>query len=177
VDEWLILDEATLDPLRTLDTFAEVGQGVYDSAPNQVTYLDGLLEARFEPVGAPGYQVGLVSLDLDSDFVIDADFLEPEDFEEFERAVSSPPFEAADGSVRLPWFAIYFAGRHKFRVIALDDNWFDLVRTSPDFNDSGSFGGNAGEGFDRPLFRLDGAIGLFGSGAVDSIGIFVHPRE
>ena len=39
------------------------------------------------------------------------------------------------------------------------------------------FGELAGDSFQRPLFRVQGGIGLFGSASVDSIGFVVLPRS
>jgi hypothetical protein len=61
-----------------------------------------------------------------------------------------------------------------WRTYALDRNWYDLVRSDPD--EGGSFGGLAGDEFERPLFHVEGGIGLFGSAAVDSVGFVVLPR-
>ena len=49
------------------------------------------------------------------------------------------------------------------------------LRTSPSFGGGFQFGGNAGDGFERPIFRVSGGIGLFGSAAMDSIGFTVLP--
>jgi hypothetical protein len=180
VTDWLQLDESTLETRTKLRTFEELGDGVYDAPENQIVYLDGLLEARFpEPSGAGRYQVGILSLDPDSPFVIDADFLDEEDYADFERAVSSPALEASDGFVRLPWFAIFYAGRHKITVHSVDLNWFDLVRSAPEISGGGGpvVGGNAGDGFERPIFHVEGGVGLFGSASLDSIGFVILPRE
>ena len=79
--------------------------------------------------------------------------------------------------MRLPWFAIFFEGRYLIKVLALDTNTYDLVRSVPELANGGpGFGGQAGDTFERPIFHLDGGIGLFGSAAVDSIGFTVLPR-
>jgi hypothetical protein len=181
VTEWVQLDAPSLAVRQELRTFAELGDSVFAAPENQIVYQDGLLEARFDrDAASPYYHVGLISLDLYSDFVIEGDFLEPEDYEDFGRNNSSPALEARDGFVRLPWFAIYYAGRHKIKVFAVDENWFDLARSSPGLigNDTGggNFGGNAGDNFDRPFFHVEGGIGLFGSASVDSIGFVVLPK-
>ncbi len=174
IDEWVLLDDAGQTVRRRLRTFRELGDSVYYAPENQLVYTDGLLEGRFERSGGPGFHVGLQSLDLSSDFVFDPAFLDEEDFESLERTVSSPVFEAGDGSVRLPWFAIFFQERYKIRVYAVDTNWYDLILTLPEFG--GAIGGEAGDDFGRPRFHVDGGIGLFGSGSSDSIGIYVLPR-
>ena len=99
---------------------------------------------------------------------------EEDDVEDFDRQGSSPPLEAPDGSIRLPWFAVAFEGRYLFKVYALDQNWFDYTRTSGE--DGGFFGGLVGDNFERPQFNLVGGIGLFGAAAVDSVGFYVLPR-
>jgi hypothetical protein len=177
ISQSVILDESTLEIRKELKTFLDGEDVIYTDPANQVNYLDGLLEARFNPVDVKAYQVGIQSLDLDSERVLDVDWLDEEDYEDLERQESSPPFEAKDGKLRLPWFAIYFGGRHLIRIYALDTNWFDFVRSSPDEMDGGGFGGLAGENFERPIFHVEGGIGLFGSASVDSIGFFVLPKK
>jgi hypothetical protein len=180
VTDWLQLDETTLETRARLRTFDELGDEVYDAPENQIVYLDGLLEARFPAPPEGGfYQVGILSLDEGSPFVIEGDFLDEEDYEDFSRAVSSPALEAADGFVRLPWLAIFFAGRHRITVHSVDRNWFDLVRSAPEISGAAGpvVGGNAGDGFERPIFHVEGGVGLFGSASVDSIGFVVLPQE
>lgn len=177
VNAWLKLDGNTLAVVDTLATFADVA--VPDSLyrRNTIVYQDGLLEARFDRVHAAAYQVGLKSLDPDSPLVIDADFLSDEDIANLTRDPVSPPFDANNGSVRLPWFAIFFEGRYHIRILAVDRNWYDLIRSSPAFGgNTGGFGGNAGDQFERPIFHVNGGIGLFGSAAMDQIGIYVAPK-
>ena len=179
VSDWVLLNEESLDVRKTLRTFADSGD-IYTAPENQIIYQDGLLEARFAAGDhADRFHIGLQSLDLDSDFVIEGDFLDEEDFAEFQRQTSSPALEATGDFVRLPWFAIFFAGRYKIRVYAVDQNWFDLARSSPELVgiEGPSFGGNAGDDFDQPIFHVEGGIGLFGSGAVDSIGFTILPSE
>jgi hypothetical protein len=62
------------------------------------------------------------------------------------------------------------------RVLLLDRNAFDLVRTSA-LDGGFRLGGNAGDGFERPIFHVDGGIGLFGSAAMDSIGFTIRPAD
>jgi hypothetical protein len=173
IDEWVLLDNSGNTVRRRLRTFVELGDSVYYAPENQLIYTDGLLEGRFERTDVAGYHVGLQSLDLDSDFVFDPAFFDDEDFESLERIISSPPFEAGEGTVRLPWFAIFFQERYKIRVFAVDPNWYDLILTLPEF--SGGLGGEAGDDFGRPKFNVNGGIGLFGSGSVDSIGVYILP--
>lgn len=173
--DYLLLDRSGNTVLDTLATYAEAGDSVYTRASNRLPYDSGLFEARFPRPMAAGFQVVLRSLDPNSDFVIDPDFFEPEDFEELERINSSPAFLAGEGTLRLPWFAIFFEGRYRLDLFAVDRNWFDYVRSRPDEGGGFGFGGNAGEGFDRPIFHVEGGIGLFGSAVVDSAGFTVLP--
>jgi hypothetical protein len=177
IGAWVLLDETGESILDTLQNFQAPGDTM-PYAINVLTYREGLLEARFPRLDVPGYQAGIFSLDPDSDFVIDPDFFDEEDFEDLERELSSPPFEAPGGTLRLPWLAIYFSGRYQIKIYATDRNWYDLVRSNPVLNgDDGSFGGNAGDNFELPIFHIEGGIGLFGSAAVDSAGFRVRtPR-
>lgn len=171
VNDWVLLNDDGTQVVRTLETYA-AGDSIYDL--NELTYSSGIVTAQFDRGTAPGFQVALFSLDPNSDRVIDPDFL---DDEEFDRNTSSPPLEAVDGNIRLPWLAVYFEGRHKMKVFTMDRNWFDLARTDPTLGaGSFGFGGNAGDNFERPIFHVDGGIGLFGSAAVDSVGFRVLPR-
>jgi hypothetical protein len=174
VSEWVLLDDEGVNVQRTLRTYDELGEGVYGAPENQLVYTQGLLEGRWERGDGPGYHIGILSLDLTSDFVIDPEFFEEEDFEDLQREVSSPAFEAPEGLVRLPWFTIFFAGRYKIRMYAVDENWYELILTLPEFG--AGFGGEIGDYFERPIFNVEGGIGLFGSASADSIGFFVHPR-
>lgn len=176
VDRWVLLDDAGHTEVRELRTFDQLGDDVYFAPENQLVYSQGLLEARFQRAEAAAYQIGLLSLDLDSDFVIDPEFFDDEDFDDLERLTSSPMFDAEDGVARLPWFAIFFQERYKLKIYAVDRNWFDLVRSTPDLTAGGpAIGGNAGEGFERPIFHVEGGVGLFGSASADSAGVFILP--
>lgn len=176
VDSWALLEADAVTVRRELDTFASAGDSVYTRTGNQLIYADGLLEARFSRPMVQGFQVGVSSLDLDSDFVIRPEFFSEEDFDNIERDGSSPPLEATDGKARLPWFAIFFQGRYKIRILALDANAFDYVRSVARADGGFSFGGSPGDRFERPVFHVQGGIGLFGSASADSVGFFVHPR-
>lgn len=177
VSEALLLDEQALTLKNRLKLFREVGNAAYAAPENQLRYLDGLLEVRFAPVQAAGYQVAIFSLDPASPFLVDADFVGDQDAGNFERQGNSPPLAAtAEGKVSLPWFAVAYGGRHLFKVYALDQNWYDYTRTNPAEN-PGFGGGLAGDSFERPLFPIEGGIGLFGSASVDSVGFFVLPRN
>lgn len=165
--EGVVLNQETEQVLQRLKTFAEAADGVYRAPENRVVYKTGFLEARFDPIDVPGYQVGIVSLDRDAEEV-DRELSE----ETPDRTGSSPAIESTEGSVRLPWFAIYFTGRHLMRIYAVDRNWYDYARSGPQAQE-GWFGGLAGENFRRPLFHVEGGIGLFGSASVDSLGFIV----
>ncbi len=177
IREAVLLDAATLEVTRVLKKYKD--GDVFRALENRVPYQSGLLEVRFDPLPVSGYHIAIESLDPTSDPVTDSDFFDPEDFE---RYGSSPAFEAHDGTVRLPWFAVGFVGPYVIRIYAVDKNWFDLVRSVPEFfqdGDERAFqpGGLAGDNFERPLFRIEGGIGLFGSAAVDSLGFVVLPRH
>jgi hypothetical protein len=178
MEAWVLLENDAQTVREELVTFDEVGDQVFDL--NRLIHSDGLLEAwaPVRPVMVP-FQVGIESLDLGSDFVIDVSFLDPEDLEDFERHAASPPIIADDGRLRLPWLAIAFEGRYVLRIFAVDNNWFDLIRSLPELADGGNsgFGGNAGDNFELPLFHIEGGIGLFGSAAVDSIGFTIFPPD
>lgn len=173
VPEWVLLDETTLAVSRTFTPFGGATPDSVAYADNLVAHGQGLLEARFVRPDVPAFQVGLFSLDLDSDFAVDPELLSDEDFAELDRVEASPPLFASDGTIRLPWLAIYFQGRYLLKVFAVDRNWYDLVRSTPSLGGGSGFGENAGDGSDRPIFNVEGGIGLFGSGAVDSIGLTV----
>ncbi|UCG53676.1 MAG: DUF4249 family protein [Candidatus Latescibacterota bacterium] len=174
VSEWVLLDDEGANVQRRLRTYDELGEAVYGAPENQLVYTEGLLEGRFERGDGPGFHIGILSLDLTSDFVIDPEFFEEEDFDDLQREISSPAFEAPEGMVRLPWFTIFFEGRYKIRMYSVDENWYELILTLPEFGPG--FGGEIGDYFERPSFNVEGGIGLFGSASVDSIGFFVHPR-
>jgi len=177
VTDWVLLDDNAATVNRKLRTYAELGDSVYDAPENQLVYTEGLLEAWVDPVVTAAYQAGIYSLEPDSGFVFDPAFLEEEDFEEFEPNIASPPILNSETEIRLPWFAIYFKGRYKIKIFAVDRNWFDLVRTVPELAGGGpGFGGNAGDDFERPIFHVFGGIGIFGSVSMDSVGFTVHPR-
>jgi len=175
VDRWVVLDDAGRH-VRDLATFRAWGDSVYSRPENQIAYATGLLEAWFQRGDAPGYQAALFSTTPNSPRLINPDFVDEADLDKLPRANSSPVLEAIDGTIRLPWLAIWFSGRYVVRVYRLDRNWYDLARSDPLVSRGGfGFGGNAGEGFDRPIFHVDGGIGLFGSAAVDSVGLVILP--
>ena len=168
ITEWLLLDNDGVTIRRTINN------------GDTLRHSDGLLEARFDRGNFVSFQVGLTSLDRDSDLAVDVDFLDDEDIAELDSARdnNSPPLEAEDGVLRLPWFAILFQERYDIAIYTIDRNWFDLVRSVPEFGGGGiGFGGQAGDNFERPLFNVNGGIGLFGSGSVDIIQIYVLPAN
>ena len=173
MQEFLLLDEESLEVDSQLALFSELGEDVYKVQTNQVTYREGLLEVRLSASDSEAYQLAIFNLEEDSPLLIEADFLEEDDLEEFDRSGASPPLAISDGNARLPWFGIAFEGRHKFLIYALDKNWYDFVRTDPD-SDGGGGGGLVGEQFQRPVFNVDGGIGFLASAAVDSVGFTVN---
>ena len=179
VDDWVLLDQASLAIRRSLavaSDFPVDPDSVYVVDSNQLVYQDGLLEARFARGGEIAFQVGLHSLDPGSPYVIDADFLSEEDLADLKRDSSSPPLVSEQNAIRLPWFAIFFEGRYRIQIISIDRNWFDLSRSLPEFGGSnGGFGGNAGDNFERPIFHVQGGIGLFASGSTAEIGFNILP--
>jgi hypothetical protein len=175
----VLLDDETLEVIRQMKRYEGGEDRVFTAPENQVPYQLGLLEARFDPLLVDGYHISIESLDLDSERVLDSDLLDENDYADLERFGSSPAFVAPDGNLRLPWFAVAFAGRHIIRIYAIDRNWFDLIRSVPQFlGDDGSLqaGGLAGDGFERPIFHVAGGIGIFGSASMDSLGFVVLPK-
>ena len=177
VRQAVLLDEDTQEIMRTLKSFAEVGDGVYTASENQLTYLDGLLEFHLNTAAVEGYQAAIFALDEDPQLADEdlEDFYDEEDADAL-RANQSPPLAIRDGIVRWPWLAVAFTGRSLIKVYALDHNWFEYARSSPDQQEQGGFGGMAGDNFERPFFQVEGGIGLFGSASVDSVGFVVLPR-
>ena len=55
IREAVLLDEETLQVRSHFRTFQDGSDLVFTAPENQVVYLDGLLEARFEPKDVPGY--------------------------------------------------------------------------------------------------------------------------
>lgn len=178
VREWVLLDsngQGVVQQLSTFDEFPGNEDTLYTVPQNQLTFGVGLLEVRLENDPAEGYLVGLQSLDLDSELLVDTSFLDEEDIDNFTRQNQSPPFAATQTYLRAPWFAIYYEGRYKVRVFKMDRNWYDLARTDPVMGAGGfGFGGEAGDNTVPPLFHVEGGVGLFGSMASDSIGFYVN---
>jgi len=182
VREWVLLDESTLAVRRRLavpSDFPDDPDRVFLTSSNLLVYQDGLVEARFDRGRAIAFQMALFNLETDSPLLIDADFLSEEDKLKIERESSSPPLDAPDGAARLPWLAVWYEGRHLFRVYSVDRNWYDLTRSLRFYGPGATgigFGSNAGDDFERPIFHIDGGIGLFGSAALDQTGFWVQPR-
>lgn len=180
VSEWLLRDDVTLAVRRRLavpSEFTVDDDSVFIVDSNQLTYQDGIVEARFDRGHAIAFQMALFNLESDSPLLFDADFLSEADKETLDRENASPPIDAPDGFARLPWLAVWYQGRHRFVVYSLDRNWDDLARSTR-FEGPGNlgFGSNAGDDFERPLFHIEGGIGLFGSAAMDETGFTVWPR-
>ena len=174
IDELRLLEDDLETELRRLRLFAEVGDAVYQAAENQLEYDKGVLIAQFQDDGpAVSYQVRLANLERSSPLLFDDAWIEDlEDFE-LERVETSPLLSLASGELYLPWAGIYYAGRYKVTLFAVDQNWFDLVRTDNVDAERGS--GEAGQSFQRPLFHVENGIGLFASATVDSFGFSVRP--
>ena len=169
-----------LDDEREAGEYREVGrlrlfsetEDVYQAPENQLEYTQVIMEAHLEQDGeAASYQFGVTNLEPNSPLLIDSDWIEEE---EFDRRETSPLLRSEDGAIYVPWEGIYFAGRHLIKLYAVDENWYDLVRT--DNVGSEREGGEAGQGFQRPLFHVENGIGLFASACIDSFGFFVRPK-
>ncbi len=175
VDRWVLLENDGVTVRKVLKTFEETGGNPWVDPLNNLIHGDGLFEAQFTRPDVPGFQVAIHSLDEDSEFVIDVSFLDEDDLDSFKRKSTSPILESDDGTLRLPWLAIAFKGRYRLQVFAVDENWYDLVRSFPELNGGGGFGfgGNTGDNFEKPFFHIEGGIGLFGSGAMDEVGFTV----
>ena len=151
-DEIAILEETTMEVIRRI----EPGP----ARLNRVVYREGLIEVRFDPVDVEAYQVLILEQ------------------EPFDDEGGSPPLEARDGRLLLPWFAIGSSGEHEVEVYALDRNLFDFLRSAEASGQNPiGFGSLAGDTFERPVFNLDGGIGVFGSASLDSFRIFVVPES
>jgi hypothetical protein len=170
-----------LDDILEDDEYREVGSlrlfadadDVYQAPENQLEYTRVIMEAHLEHDGqAAAYQFGITNLEFNSPLLIDSDFFEEDDLE---RRETSPLLKSDDdGTLYVPWDGIYYTGRYKVKLYAVDQNWFDLVRT--DNVSSQRESGEAGQGFQRPLFHVENGIGLFASACVDSFGFFVRSK-
>lgn len=173
VAELVLLDAEFETVVRRLKLFGEAGEGVFEAPENQLEHTVGFLEVRLEnDAGAASYQFGIYNLEEASPLLFDSEFVEEEG--DLGRDETSPPLRLEDGTLFLSWDGIFYAGRYKVKVFAVDRNWFDLVRTDNVGAERGA--GEAGQGFQRPLFNIENGIGLFGAAAVDSIGFFVRPE-
>ena len=149
LDEIVIVEESTMEVIGRLDSERTGG--------SQVVYREGIIEVRFDPLDVEAYQVVILDRELNEEG-------------------SSPPLEALDGRLLLPWFAIGPSGEHEIEVYALDRNLFDFLRSvEASGQNAFGFGSLAGDTFERPVFNLDGGIGVFGSASVISFGFVVVP--
>lgn len=150
IEEIAVLEESSLEIIRRLDPDSAAG--------NTIPYRRGLIEVRFDPLDVDAYQV----------IVLEGGFEDG----------GSPPLEARNGRLRLPWFAIGSSGAHEVEIYALDRNLYDFLRSveASGQNPIG-FGSLAGDTFERPVFNLDGGIGVFGSASLVSFGFVVIPES
>ncbi|MEE2657118.1 MAG: hypothetical protein VX733_01360 [Candidatus Latescibacterota bacterium] len=163
--------------LGRLGLFGDLGNDVYVAPENQLEHAIGFLEIRLaiegETLGAASYQFGIRNLERASPLLYS--LFDEDDEEKPDREASSPLMRMEDDELFLSWEGISYAGRHTGKVFAVDENWFDLVRT--DNVDSDRNSGEAGQSFQRPLFHVENGIGLFASAAVDSFGFFVRAKD
>ena len=151
LDEIVIVEETSMEVIRRLEPES--------TRRNQVVYREGLIEVRFDPLDVEAYQVIVLE-------------------EEPDDEGGSPPLEARDGRLLLPWFAIGSSGEHQVEVYALDRNLFDFLRSVEASGENAfGFGSLAGDTFERPVFNLDGGVGVFGSASVDTFGFVVLPED
>ena len=175
IDQLLLLDDDLETELRRLKLFSEIGDQVYEAAENQLELFRGVLQVRVQNDGdAASYQFGATNLEHFSPLLIDQNLIDNADLE-LERQETSPLLRLVDGEIFLAWNGIFYAGRYKVKLFAVDENWFDLVRTDNVDSERGS--GETGQGFQRPLFHVENGIGLFASASVDSFGFFVRPTD
>ena len=175
IDAVALMDNEDLDiELRRLKTFAD--GDVYEAPENQLEYTVGTIEVRLQSSGsAASYQFGMNNLEDTSSLLVDSDLLDDDDDDEKrERRETSPLLRLNDSALYMPWEGIFFSGRYTVKLFAVDQNWFDLVRT--DNIDDERESGEAGQSFQRPLFNIENGIGLFASASVDSFGFFVRPE-
>ncbi len=176
VREWVLLDSSGQTVEQLLTTFSDSVSTDSVFAVNQLIYTQGLVEIRPGATPVVGWEIGLSSLDTGSRLLPNVDFLNESDLKNFTRTSNSPPFYADGKPLRVPWFAIYYEGRYIMRLFSMDQNWYDLARTDPAIGAGGfGFGGETGDTSTRPIFHVEGGIGLFGSMAADSIGFYVNP--
>jgi TusA-related sulfurtransferase len=176
VREWVLLDSSGQTVEQVLETFNDSLSTDEVFARNQLIYTQGLVEIRPGATPVVGWEIGLSSLDTGSRLLPNVDFLNESDLKNFTRVSNSPPFYADGKPLRVPWFAVYYEGRYIMRLYSMDRNWYDLARTDPAIGSGGfGFGGETGDTSTRPIFHVEGGIGLFGSMAADSIGFYVNP--
>ena len=175
IDHVALVDYDNVDrELRRLQLFSSGDP--YSAPENQLEYTAGALVVRIQSEKqSVSHQFSMLNLERDSELLFNLfdDEEDEEEEDELKRRVTSPLVRAQDGQIYMPWDGINYAGRHKVKLFAVDQNWFDLVRTDNVNADRGA--GEAGQGFQRPLFHVENGIGLFASAAVDSFGFFVHP--
>ena len=173
IDHVALVDYDNLDrELRRLQLFSSGDP--YSAPENQLEYTAGALVVRIQSEKqSVSHQFSMLNLERDSELLFNLFDDEEEEDDELKRRATSPLVRAQDGQIYMPWDGINYAGRHKVKLFAVDQNWFDLVRTDNVNADRGA--GEAGQGFQRPLFHVENGIGLFASAAVDSFGFFVHP--
>lgn len=176
IDHVALVDYDNLDrELRRLQLFSSGDP--YSAPENQLEYTAGALVVRIQSEKqSVSHQFSMLNLERDSELLFnlfDDEENEEGEEDELKRRATSPLVRAQDGQIYMPWEGINYAGRHKVKLFAVDQNWFDLVRTDNVNADRGA--GEAGQGFQRPLFHVENGIGLFASAAVDSFGFFVHP--
>ena len=90
VRQMVLLDEDTQEIMRTLKSFAEVGDEVYTAPENQLTHLEGLIEIHLEKAGE-AYQAALFALEEDAQ-LLDDDF--PEIYDRDPGGLASQPIAA-----------------------------------------------------------------------------------
>ena len=173
IDHVALVDYDNVDrELRRLQLFSSGDP--YSAPENQLEYIAGALVVRIQSKKqSVSHQFSMLNLERDSELLFNLFDDEEDEEDELKRRATSPLIRAQDGQIYMPWDGINYAGRHKVKLFAVDQNWFDLVRTDNVNADRGA--GEAGQGFQRPLFHVENGIGLFASAAVDSFGFFVHP--
>ena len=173
IDHVALVDYDNVDrELRRLQLFSSGDP--YSAPENQLEYTAGALVVRIQSEKqSVSHQFSMLNLERDSELLFNLFDDEEDEEDELKRRATSPLIRAQDGQIYMPWDGINYAGRHKVKLFAVDQNWFDLVRTDNVNADRGA--GEAGQGFQRPLFHVENGIGLFASAAVDSFGFFVHP--
>ena len=173
IDHVALVDYDNVDrELRRLQLFSSGDP--YSAPENQLEYTAGALVVRIQSEKqSVSHQFSMLNLERDSELLFNLFDDEEDEEDELKRRATSPLVRAQDGQIYMPWDGINYAGRHKVKLFAVDQNWFDLMRADNVNADRGA--GEAGQGFQRPLFHVENGIGLFASAAVDSFGFFVYP--